>query len=48
MTAPMPMFTESSGGSWDGNTTPWLKDMIGRLVFVEPVAGSCSTRRSSA
>jgi len=40
MTSAMPMFKESSGGSWDGTITPWLKDMLNRLVFVEPVAGS--------
>jgi len=42
MTTPaMPMFTDSqAGGNWDGNITPWIRDLMGRFLFLEPVAGS--------
>jgi hypothetical protein len=42
MTTPaMPMYTDSqAGGNWDGNITPWIRDLMGRFLFLEPVAGS--------
>lgn len=38
MTAPM--FRESTGGGWDGQATPAIRDLMGRLIFVTPVAGT--------
>jgi len=39
MTAPSP-FREATGGGYSGDSTPWPRDLIGRLIFLKPIPGS--------
>lgn len=36
----VPMFRESTGGSWSGDITPSIATLMGRLIFLTPVEGS--------
>lgn len=40
MTSSVPMFRESTGGSWSGDITPSIATLLGRLIFLTPVDGS--------